>query len=332
MLDKPSDAETSVHSIRHAIERKPIGEELNRQRDHLAELVEERTAELRQANQDLQHEIEERRKAEQQLRASLREKTILLQEIHHRVKNNLQVIASLLDMQALSTQDPSVNHLLQDSRNRVRAMALVHERLCTSSDLSCIYMPEYINSLTSYLGRAYSSQAPGVTLNVAVDEVSIDLDLAIPCGLLLSELVSNALKHAFSSTEKRDGVIDVELRAGPSGRLTLSVSDNGIGLPPGLRLEAASSLGLQLMSALVHQVGGVLELDRNHGTAFKITFVDPGLAGEYYQASGSSEHEQPYPGNPEPVPTGPKGRTARRSSVRTTTAAAERSAAEEVGP
>jgi PAS domain S-box-containing protein len=228
-------------------------------------------------------DITARKQAEDQLRASLNEKVVLLQEIHHRVKNNLQVISSLLDMQAMRTPDPLAAQVLQDSQNRVRAMALVHEKLYRSQDLSSLDIAEYVRGVTGYLLGMYADHSGDVSLNVQVDDVALDLDMAIPCGLIINELVSNALKYAFPGQEGtpsegrphdeggRDE-IHVQLRAQEDSRLALIVGDNGVGLPPSLDLNSPESLGLRLVSMLTQQLRGRLELDRSGGTRFTITF------------------------------------------------------------
>lgn len=218
-------------------------------------------------------DITERKKADEQIQASLQEKEVLLQEIHHRVKNNLQVISSLLDMQSLTLGDPVAVQALQDSRNRVRAMAFVHERLYQSEDLASVNAEDYVQSIARYLFGAHARKAAGIALNVQVDGVDLDLDTAIPCGLLINELVSNALKHAFPAEGEREGEIRVGLVAEGDGRLALSISDNGTGLPWDLDLKNSESLGLRLVDMLAQQLGGTVELDRSAGTAFKITFA-----------------------------------------------------------
>jgi PAS domain S-box-containing protein len=234
------------------------------------------------------NDITARKRAEDQLRASLNEKVVLLQEIHHRVKNNLQVISSLLDMQAMRTSDPLAVQVLQDSQNRVRAMALVHEKLYRSQDLSSIDIAEYIHGVTSYLLGAYGQHARGASLNVQIDDVALNLDMAIPCGLIINELVTNALKYAFPPDEGRrpagdkQDEIRVELRAQDDSRLALVICDNGVGLPPDLDMKSPQSLGLRLVSMLTQQLRGKLELDRNGGTTFTITF--PGAGRELTQA------------------------------------------------
>jgi PAS domain S-box-containing protein len=227
-------------------------------------------------------DITERKRAEQQIRASLREKEVLLQEIHHRVKNNLQIISSLLDMQSLSVQEPAARQVLQDSRSRVRAMALVHESLYRSPDLATVDVADYIGRVASQLFRLYGGLEGGIELDVQARGVSLNIDTAIPCGLIVNELVSNALKYAFppdvdgadrQTAGDGRGEIRIEFLREDDGQLTLVVSDDGVGLPEDVDVHNTPSLGLQLVSMLTQQLSGTLQLDRSAGTVFKITFA-----------------------------------------------------------
>lgn len=215
-------------------------------------------------------DVTERRSAEKRLRASLAEKEVLLKEIHHRVKNNLQVINSLLSLQSRSLTDARVLELLQDSRNRVRSMALVHERLYRSEDLARIDLAEYTRSLTSQLAQSYSGRAEQVLTRVEATSTPVSIDASIACGLILNELVSNALKHAFP--DGRAGTIDVLVEPARSGYCRLRVSDTGVGLPEHLAVDSAPSLGLQLVHSLVAQLGGEIHFGREHGASIEIVF------------------------------------------------------------
>ena len=210
------------------------------------------------------------RRAEEILQASLEEKEALLKEVHHRVKNNLQLISSLLNLQARSVDDPATAELFADSRNRVRSMALVHENLYRAGNFARVPMAAHIQSLCAQLARAYGLSGQPVELAVRVDDVQLILDRAIVCGLIVNELVSNALKHAFPGG--RGGRIDVELRAGDGGRLQLSVADDGIGLSPRERDGTPGSLGLDLVDDLVGQLHGELALASGAGTRFTVSF------------------------------------------------------------
>lgn len=235
-----------------------------------------RRAELRQSaqklsniNQTLLLEIDERQQAQMQLAASLNEKEVLLKEIHHRVKNNLQVISSMLNLQSSTVPNESAPGILQDSQNRVRSMALIHEKLYQSDDLAQIDFCDYVSNLVDYLKRSY--QAPGVQITVSGEPIFLGIDTAVSCGLILNELISNALKHAFPN--EKAGDIVVELIGNPQQEICLRISDNGVGLPPDLNYFHTTSLGLQLVNSLVDQINGRLHLDKTGGTTFTITFA-----------------------------------------------------------
>jgi PAS domain S-box-containing protein len=215
-------------------------------------------------------DITERKQAEERIRASLREKEVLLKEIHHRVKNNLQIISSLLFLQANQTDHPGAVSALQESRNRVRSMALIHERLYASPDLSRVGMGEYTRNLVSDLRHAHITEDGLVRLTLNLEDIPFGITEAIPCGLIINELVSNALKHAFP--KGKEGEITIQLRRGNANRITLTVSDNGIGFPERVDFRKSPSLGLTLVNSLVEQLDGAIELDRRDGTAFTITF------------------------------------------------------------
>jgi PAS domain S-box-containing protein len=255
---------------RDITERKQTERELERHRHHLEELVTARTAELTELNQQLQHEIRERRRAEEQIKASLKEKEVLLKEIHHRVKNNLQIISSLLHLHAGYINDQQALEIFQDSQNRVRSMALIHEKLYRSSNLAQIDFAEYVRDLTDYLFRAQKADLQGIDLSIQADTIFLDIDAAIPCGLILNELVSNSLKHAFPIG--RQGEICINLIFENDQRVILKVRDDGIGFPAELDFRATESLGLQLVNTLVNQLNGKIELDSSYGTNFKIMF------------------------------------------------------------
>ncbi|MGJ7512299.1 PAS domain-containing protein [Variovorax sp. GT1P44] len=210
------------------------------------------------------------RQSQAQLRDSLNEKEALLKEVHHRVKNNLQLISSLLSLQASRIKDAAVAELFADSRNRVRSMALVHENLYRAGDFSRISMTEHIQTLCNHLRRAYALSGTQVELVTDVDEMQLDLDRAISAGLIVNELVSNALKHAFPLN--RPGRIVVELKLLANGTCRLGVRDNGIGLPSEYEDDYPDSLGLRLVGNLALQLHASTEVVRDGGTAFAIVF------------------------------------------------------------
>jgi len=216
----------------------------------------------------LRHELGERERAEMALRASLREKEILLQEVHHRVKNNLQVIKSLLRLQAYTVMDPVLHELFRDSQNRVHAMALVHEQLYQAQDLAHIDFVTYLRDLAASVLRSYEVRSDQIALAIEIDDaVALDIDTAIPLGLILTELVSNSVKHAFR--DGRAGTITIGLHYDAEA-LVLAVGDNGIGLPKTLDLQTTGSLGLQLVGDLTDQLGGTVSIDRPAGASFQI--------------------------------------------------------------
>jgi two-component sensor histidine kinase/HAMP domain-containing protein len=248
---------------------------LRRYTTELEQRVRERTADLTRTNSDLLDEVHERKAAEEQVRASLNEKEILLKEIHHRVKNNLQIISSLLNLQVGKVTDPQTIQVLHESQSRVRSMALIHEKLYQSDSLARIDFGEYVKSLTTDLFRSYQRGLGRVQLKIEVDEVALELDQAVPCGLILNELMTNALKYAFP--DRRIGTLHVELSARPEHMLCLRVADDGAGMPPEFDSTTSKSLGLQLVQSLVAQLDGHLKVDNTSGTAFEVTFGYDGL-------------------------------------------------------
>ncbi|MGA9140199.1 MAG: PAS domain S-box protein [Methanocella sp.] len=216
-------------------------------------------------------EITERKLAEKRLRASLHEKDVLLKEVHHRVKNNLQVVTSMLSLQSMKITDPAVLDMFKESQDRVRSMALIHEKLYKSDDLSRISFGEYVRNLTTYLVQSYGVNPETIRLDIDSGDILLSIDRAIPCGLIVNELVSNALKYAFPGG--RTGNITVSMHR-EGGEYTLAVGDNGIGLPPHVDYRNTSSLGLQLVNLLVNQLDGDLALSGDNGTVFSIRFYD----------------------------------------------------------
>ncbi len=209
--------------------------------------------------------------AETQIQASLREKEVLLQEIHHRVKNNLQVICSLLDLQSQDIEEPATLEMFRESQNRVKSMALVHEKLYQSKDFASINFAEYIENLISYLFQVYRMNASNITLELDIDEVSLNIDQAIPCGLIISELVSNALKYAFPNSQ--EGTITIDFNSNLNNQITLIIKDNGVGFNTNFDFTNLNSLGLKLVNVLIHQLEGTLEVNYSAGTEFKIIFL-----------------------------------------------------------
>ncbi len=218
-------------------------------------------------------DIRERKLAEEKLKDSLREKEILLKEIHHRVKNNLQVVASLLDIQSSYCKDPEVLEMFRESRDRVHAIGIIHERLYLSKNLDRIDLGEYLQALASDLLDSYGTNRAFVRLKVIAVPVPVNIDTANSCGLIVHELVSNALKHAFQKNTA--GAITIEIQSCiENGKplIVVIVRDNGKGFPANIDFRATESLGLQLVITLVEQLQGSIELHVKNGTVFTISF------------------------------------------------------------
>lgn len=248
-------------------ERRRVEEELKRYRDQLEELVKERTAEIISVNAQLIHEIDERKRAEKRITESLKEKEVLLMEIHHRVKNNMQVISSLLNLQSRYVIDERDRQLFSDSQNRVRSMALVHEKLYQSDDLARIDFADYITKLTQQLISSYGMH--GISITVQAANMFLTIEQAIPCALIVNELVSNALKYAFPDGQR--GTIEIHFSK-ENDYYRLIVQDNGIGMPHDFETEHTDSLGLELVSILTKQLQGTIEREETEGTRYSITF------------------------------------------------------------
>jgi two-component sensor histidine kinase len=225
-----------------------------------------------------QHQISERQRAEARTLESLHEKEVLLREIHHRVKNNLQVIYSLLSLQGQYAADEATLEVLRDSQNRIRSMALIHEKLYQSANLADIDFGEYLRTLTSHLHRSYTTTERVVHLVVSTAPIRLPLDVALPCALIASELISNALKHAFVG--RNEGVLRISIQADERGAAQLEIADDGIGMqytiadPSAVDFGGANpaTLGMQLVRGLVRQLGGAMTMSNGQGTRFVVTF------------------------------------------------------------
>ncbi len=214
-------------------------------------------------------DITERKRAEQMITGSLREKETLLKEVHHRVKNNLQIISSILQLQAGYLKDPQALNAFRECQDRIRSMALIHEKLYQAGDFARINFAEYVQSLVNILMRSYRSPGCAVSLTQEIEVVSLDLNLAIPFALIINEAVTNSLKHAFPSQPQ--GNIWVRLRQSADSVITLCVQDDGLGLPAGIDLVHPSTLGLRLILILAEQLHGNLEFCSHPGTTMTLT-------------------------------------------------------------
>ena len=216
-------------------------------------------------------DVTERKKTEKLLQNSLNEKEMLLKEIYHRVKNNLVIISSLLSLQSQYIKDEESKNIFKESQNRARSMALIHERLYQSTDLKRIDFGEYIRTLSNDLYNTYVIDKSLVTLNIDVDDVKLDINTSIPLGLIVNELVTNSLKHAFPPG--KSGEIDIQFHI-QDDKYILEVKDNGIGFPKDINYQNTDSLGLRLINSLTEQIDGEIEFNNTSGTSFKIIFTE----------------------------------------------------------
>lgn len=219
----------------------------------------------------ISRDITERKRAEEEIAANLKEKETLLREIHHRVKNNLQIVASLLSLQSRTISDPGILGALSDTQNRVKAMALVHERLYRSTSISRIDLADHVKYLALNLFRFYSVSSQKIQWKIEAPHIEVNINTAIPLGLVVNELITNAIKYGFPLD--RRGVLFIILQKNGQD-LTLMIKDNGVGIPENFDWQNAESMGMRLINNLVEQLDGTVSLNRSSGTAFTITVKD----------------------------------------------------------
>ena len=260
-----------IHFIRNINERKEFQEDLVLYNEQLQKVIDDRTKDLSELNKQLTLEIQTRKDTEKLILASLKDKEILLKEVHHRVKNNLQIISSLLSLQTDSLNSNNFQNVFRDSLNSIRSMALIHEKLYQSADMSQLDVLDYFQELTAELIQSFRQNLvkPVLTLDISVKQLTIDT--MIPCALIVCELVSNSLKYAFP--DRNEGEIRISFHQLENGTHLLVISDNGIGLPESFNFKTTRSLGVQLVHDLVaRKLKGSIAVDRSHGAEFKITF------------------------------------------------------------
>lgn len=228
-------------------------------------LVAEKTAELSEENTA-------NKQAAEQAQQTLAANEILVKEIHHRVKNNLQIISSLIDLQMRKVEDPKAVEAFEDNRNRIFALALIHENLHDNKELAHIEFSTYTKALLQMLNDAYDGEEHGIALKLELQPINIGIDSAVPCGLIVNEIASNAFKHAFAKGQS--GTIGVKLSRDELGEIHLDIWDDGIGLPAENSLERPDTLGLRLIKTLTGQLGGKIELNNQRGTRFELRFQD----------------------------------------------------------
>jgi len=221
-------------------------------------------------NNELSEDIRKLKKAEEQIKESLADKDVLMKEIHHRVKNNLAVVSSLLGLQSSAVKDEHYRAMFNESINRIKTIASIHDDLYQSKDLSQIIFSDYIKDMTKNIFNSYGLSSR-IKLITDIEKITIGIDASIPCGLIVNELITNSMKYAFP--EGREGEINVSLLSNDKGEIKLTVGDNGVGMPEGLDFRNTDSLGLTLVNALVRQLQGTIELHREKGIRFQITFM-----------------------------------------------------------
>ncbi|MCX6559398.1 MAG: response regulator [Candidatus Aminicenantes bacterium] len=215
-------------------------------------------------------DISERRRAEAKIQASLKEKEALLREIHHRVKNNMQIISSLVNLSARNINDPACVEALRQIRRRVRAIAAVHDSLYRSPDLAQIDIGNYLRDMVIHYAQAYAVDSARITITPELETIGLPIETAVPVGLIAGELIGNAMRHAFA--DGRRGRLNIGLRRLPDGQVLLAVHDDGIGVPPEFDLKKAESMGMVIVNSLTDQISGRFELIRDGGTEFRLTF------------------------------------------------------------
>lgn len=215
-------------------------------------------------------DITKRVKMENDLKKALKEKDVLMKEIYHRVKNNLSVVSSLLSLQSRYIEDESAREIFKDSQSRIKTMALIHEKLYSSGNLKLVNMKEYIEELSRDFSNVHLSNHDNVSLVLDIENIMLDVDTAIPVGLIINELLTNSVKHAFPA--KQIGTINLNLKKVENGELLLEAKDNGKGLPSGFKIENSDSLGLRLIHSLTDQINGQIEVDGSQGAHFSIKF------------------------------------------------------------
>jgi len=215
-------------------------------------------------------DITRRARENERLKKSLSQNSVILKEIQHRIKNNLQLVSSLLNLQSSYVTNDKYSGMLEESQNRIQSIAILYEQLYESKDLSSVRFSDYVRNLIDHLLESYCSSSGRVTVGISMEEILLGTDKAVPCGLIINELVSNSLKYAFP--RNRSGRISIEMSEADGDSWKLSVSDDGVGFPGNLDFRNTKTLGLQLVCILTDQLEGTIELDRNCGTRFTIRF------------------------------------------------------------
>ena len=270
--DLIAEYESMLTEREHLIDHLKESElKLQESRAELERRVVERTEKLLRSNVLLKREITERIRAEQDLKRSLREKELLVREIHHRVKNNLQIISSLLDMRSMRSRDPETCKVLEDAQTKIYNMALIHTQLYQSQPYDRINMEHHVENLFGYLREVYAHTRNKIVPTIDCSNVFLPVTRAIPCAVIINELLSNVFKHAF--TDNKEGTIEIHMKNSGNNGGVIKIKDNGIGIPKEMDIKKLDSLGLKLVANLVHiQLKGEMEIQSNGGTEVTITF------------------------------------------------------------
>jgi two-component sensor histidine kinase len=265
-LSKPVDEPELIAQIRAMAQIKEARERQQKEKEHLSVIVAERT-------RDLQKELEERRRAEEELKVALKEKEVLLRELYHRTKNNMQVISSLLQLKKDQIRDETLARAFTEMENRIQSMALVHRKLYQSQDLTYLNLGEYIRDLVNLVRESYVKAISRVEVVLETEDIKSSIDTTIPCGLIVNELLSNAYNHAFPLGE--NGLVRIWLIKNGDGFIELGVSDNGVGIGPEFDLEQNSRLGLQIIRILgENQLGGKVSFETDQGLTCRVRFPE----------------------------------------------------------
>lgn len=248
-------------------------EELTVSFNTMSSALRKRSDEIKVSHENLLLEVKERKKAEEKTAASLREKELLIKEIYHRTRNNMQVVSSLLELRSKYLQEKSEIHFLRSIKNQIQSMALVHQKLYESKDLSRINLKDYIKDLSMSMFNGYNISSDKVLLNYSLEDVDLSIDCSVSCGLVLHEIISNCFTHAFPKGNK--GEISITLSVSKEKEIEISVADNGIGLPEGFDIRHSKSLGMQIIANVVdYQLKGAVEVKIEKGAEFKIKFKE----------------------------------------------------------
>jgi two-component sensor histidine kinase/AmiR/NasT family two-component response regulator len=286
---KPFHKEEVIARVKAQLQLRKLTKILEHQNSQLKQEIEQRKkiekslfnlnkklkAEIEQrkrSEEQLQQEIIIREQAERQIKKSLQEKEVLLKEIHHRVKNNLFVASSLLELQTEYIDEPKIAKIFDDSQNRIYSMALVHEQLYSHRDLDKLDFSEYLKNLVARSADFYDNKCQNIRFDLKAESILLNIETAHPCGLITNELIANAIEHAFENSQH--GIIEVDLKQIDSDRLELIVKDNGKGFPQDFDLKNINSLGLQLVLTLVEQLEGKIEIKNERGSEIKIQFTE----------------------------------------------------------